>query len=77
MAQGSYLAPGNTSNDKYGASGIETSLTGTLADIGKFLRMLIHEGVGDDGARVLSAQSVHFMLQPTNDPLTEELRYFQ
>lgn len=77
MAQGSYLAPGNVSNDVYGASGIETSMTGTLADLGKFVRMIIREGLGDDGTRVLSTQSVHFMLQPTTYPTTEELRYFQ
>lgn len=77
MVQGSYLAPANHSKNTYGASGIETSLVSTMADVGKFLRMIIKEGVGDDGTRVLNRQSIHFLLQPTTNPTTEALRYFQ
>jgi CubicO group peptidase (beta-lactamase class C family) len=77
IAQGSYLAPANASNDHYGASGLETSLTGTMQDLGTFIRMLAKGGVADDGTRVVSQQSIDFLKQPTTDPDTEQLRYFQ
>jgi CubicO group peptidase (beta-lactamase class C family) len=78
LVQGSYESAASPSNNtRYGSGGIHTSLTGTLANMGAFIRMIINEGVGDDGARIVSRQSIAYLLNPTTTPTEEELRYFQ
>lgn len=78
LIQTSYAAPANhTTNSVYGSGGIHTSLTGSLADMGTFIRMIVNGGVGDDGERIVSRQSIAYLLNPTTTPTEEELRYFQ